>query len=189
MGFLCGSKNPNWNGGKKHIERICIGCGKIDIIEYRSNRTPSPLCSKCSKIGELNGNWKNGITKSYSKDKVIKVCPECGIEFKTSKSYKTHCSEKCGKKRYTRLYWKMYHPIRKSREATGKYKIKDFITMIKTLNYKCPCCHNSFPENKFSVDHIVPLSKGGLNTIDNIQPLCLPCNMRKGVRTHDYVNH
>lgn len=35
-------------------------------------------------------------------------------------------------------------------------------------------------------DHVVPLSRGGTNTIDNIQPLCRHCNLVKQNKTIDY---
>lgn len=51
---------------------------------------------------------------------------------------------------------------------------------LKTRSgYRCLRCNLSEPEIKLTVDHIVPMSKGGLNVIDNIQPLCGPCNSKK----------
>jgi len=35
-------------------------------------------------------------------------------------------------------------------------------------------------------DHVMPLSKGGDDTIENIQPLCPNCNKHKHVKTLDY---
>jgi hypothetical protein len=34
--------------------------------------------------------------------------------------------------------------------------------------------------NAFTIDHILPKSKGGPNTLDNLQPMCKTCNEDKG---------
>ena len=50
-------------------------------------------------------------------------------------------------------------------------------------HYVCAECKEVFKtRERLQVDHIKPMSKGGLTTEDNLQILCSTCNMRKGDR-------
>lgn len=56
----------------------------------------------------------------------------------------------------------------------------------KQYDYTCLCCKKKEPDIKLTIDHIIPISKGGLNIRKNIQPLCLTCNLKKRNKTIDY---
>jgi 5-methylcytosine-specific restriction protein A len=45
--------------------------------------------------------------------------------------------------------------------------------------YQCQSCGQTSQETNLSIDHIIPLSRGGKNDISNLQTLCLTCNQRK----------
>ncbi|HCF2189380.1 TPA: HNH endonuclease [Pseudomonas aeruginosa] len=50
-------------------------------------------------------------------------------------------------------------------------------------DHECLSCGS---RDKLSIDHIVPLAKGGDNGFDNLQTLCKSCNSAKGDSTKDY---
>ncbi|MCP9822761.1 HNH endonuclease [Cyanobium sp. L1E-Cus] len=47
--------------------------------------------------------------------------------------------------------------------------------------HRCQYCGAS--AQQLSVDHVVPRSRGGLDTWENVTTACLSCNVRKGNRT------
>jgi 5-methylcytosine-specific restriction endonuclease McrA len=49
--------------------------------------------------------------------------------------------------------------------------------------YACQYCGHKKPPNQLNYDHVVPRSKGGLTTWENIVTSCIPCNLRKGNHT------
>ncbi len=71
-------------------------------------------------------------------------------------------------------------------QCDGAYTLQEWRDLKERYNYTCLCCRIREPETKLTADHIVPLSKGGHNTIDNIQPLCFSCNSRKKDKTIDF---
>ncbi len=70
--------------------------------------------------------------------------------------------------------------------AGPSFTAKEWNALKRQYNYTCLRCGRKEPEITLTVDHIVPLSQGGKNTIDNIQPLCKPCNSAKHDDTIDY---
>lgn len=77
------------------------------------------------------------------------------------------------------------HAKRKARlfNASGVFTTSEWIDLCARFEGKCLCCKESKP---LTADHIVPLFVGGTNSIENIQPLCVNCNSRKGIKTIDY---
>ena len=46
------------------------------------------------------------------------------------------------------------------------------------------CCqYCGYSGNKLSIDHVIPRSRGGGDTWENVTTACLPCNVMKGNRT------
>lgn len=65
----------------------------------------------------------------------------------------------------------------------GSYTQEEWLTLCGQCDNICLCCKEKKP---LTIDHVIPLSRGGTNSIDNIQPLCRECNSRKGPETIDY---
>jgi len=67
--------------------------------------------------------------------------------------------------------------IGKRRKASvGYFTPEQWTKLCELCNNRCVRCSK---EGKLSPDHIIPASRGGTTYIDNIQPLCQGCNVRK----------
>lgn len=73
---------------------------------------------------------------------------------------------------------------RRTREAGNVISNKEWEEVLEKYGNRCLCCGRS--DVRITMDHVLPLSKGGTNTIDNVQPLCFSCNSRKSVKHIDY---
>lgn len=51
------------------------------------------------------------------------------------------------------------------------------LEIYKRDEYQCKFCQSS---SRLTIDHIIPLDKGGGNELSNLQTLCYRCNQEKG---------
>lgn len=61
----------------------------------------------------------------------------------------------------------------------GSHTLGDWENLKAQYDWTCPHCYKVEPKIVLTEDHIIPVSKGGSNNIENIQPLCKSCNSRK----------
>lgn len=149
---------------------------------------------------------------------IVKYCPDCQKEYPATVEYFTrdksrksglaiYCKEcnqkkkkvynrqhpetrRAEKQRYRERYpEKNAEWIRAYRErlqnAEGTYTEEDWNTLCRHYENRCLRCKK---QTELVPDHVVPLSKGGSNYIENIQPLCKNCNAIKTNRDWDFRN-
>lgn len=101
--------------------------------------------------------------------------------------------------KYQRSYWRKWYRTARGRAIIVAQNAKrraqqlgvlgphftdaQFLRLCKMFGNRCLCCGG---KRKLGADHVVPFSRNGSNRIGNIQPLCEPCNRRKGSKVIDY---
>lgn len=65
----------------------------------------------------------------------------------------------------------------------GRVSASEWQSVLARFDGQCAKCGAN---EDIHMDHVVPLSKGGSHSVDNIQPLCATCNMRKHTKVEDY---
>lgn len=74
-----------------------------------------------------------------------------------------------------------------ARRAIDKIDSKAWQDKVISLGSVCQGCRRG--DVVLTIDHIVPVSKGGTNHITNLQPLCRSCNSSKGVMAeHEFAS-
>lgn len=75
---------------------------------------------------------------------------------------------------------------RRAREANveGSHTQNDVYDMLLDQNFKCNYCEESIAAS-FHVDHIIPITRLGKNSRENLQLLCKSCNSSKNNKTHE----
>lgn len=74
---------------------------------------------------------------------------------------------------------------RRARKVTngGSISESQWQEVKRKYDFRCLRCGKKKP---LTLDHVVPISKGGCHEVSNIQPLCLECNSSKSTKDTDY---
>jgi 5-methylcytosine-specific restriction endonuclease McrA len=92
---------------------------------------------------------------------------------------------RCNDKQYVSWLKNKRNRIIKSK-TIGSHTYGEWQILKAQYNWTCLCCKKSEPKIKLTEDHIIPVSKGGSDNIENIQPLCLKCNIKKHTKIINY---
>jgi 5-methylcytosine-specific restriction endonuclease McrA len=77
-------------------------------------------------------------------------------------------------------------PVKNAKQSIRNRLIgkSEFVVLEKELKRiylsKCVSCGT---HDRMSIDHIIPLARGGRHSIGNLQPMCTPCNSSKQDKT------
>lgn len=160
-------------GGK----RLCFGCGD----EYMAPSKKSKYCS--------NGCATKYARKNSLAEKGNVSCVVCFQEFTPSPETKFNvCSVECYSVRRSNE-WK--ENCARRRIAINNGRVKGEVVRVHEIfareNYICALCGiktsksgGKYANNYPTIDHIIPLSKGGQHIPGNLQCLCRKCNISKG---------
>lgn len=66
-------------------------------------------------------------------------------------------------------------------ETTKRKMFSEFEkqSIASMQDYKCEICKIDLVDREFDIDHKIPISTGGKNSVENLQALCKPCHKKK----------
>lgn len=189
-------KKKRWPHSKVH-KKQCTECSNAF---YAQRKWQCQCCDDCvqahkQRIGEEQKKaaaikasvaYRQKKIEDSRKASMPAVCIECQAAFTAiiHADKKKFCSAECARRNQRR---NMEH-VRRERmklpdgAARGKTSLG---YVIKKFNGKCCCCgqpvvrSKQYRPDQATVDHVIPLSKGGMHTEENLQLMCMKCNSRK----------
>lgn len=160
-----------------------IFCSHECNVEYMKNEKAKKIEEK-QKLKSIK--ILTSILSKIENDKrheinLTKECKECGEIFQAKSGHEVYCSDKCRRKSKNRYHDRRLNKCKSRDTSIDLHKVYDKYNGIcqmcgNRLNFDCDYNSDEYP----SIDHIIPISKGGCHTWDNVQLLCRGCNVIKG---------
>ena len=161
----------HWYERNAQVVKIETSC-KFCKVLFLPSRTDQIFCSYTCSYSHTN-MLRNGTEEQK----------EYNAEYYQKNKLRIAENVKLWRNRNRETYRKGRVMINHRRRASVVEDIDSLETYLRLQNYKCnnPFCRvdlTTQPRN-FHVDHVFPIAKGGAHSKDNIQLLCVSCNLRK----------
>ena len=172
--------------------RCCV-CGH-EFERLVDTRYPT-TCPECRRMEiERHAEEREFESKRALMQKLVNIlayeheCPSCGTRFRSSNPYRLYCSESCKNAGKPSGY------IERAKSFGVEYDTSVTLdAAIRRFGATCYICGKLCDENDKrwgtfgpdypTIDHVVPLSKGGTHTWGNVRIACGECNcVVKGAR-------
>lgn len=150
------------------------------------DKDPIILDMFAKSLGEIDEiamvMWFDDLWKEHYDDATLEERANIVLQSKYSSDWKKHHAKDAlayleGKKRkkVEKEAKRYYSRKRRNQFAEGRPDL--MLALIERDGYQCKNCEG---QEDLSIDHIIPLSKGGSDDLDNLQILCKSCNSSKG---------
>lgn len=181
---------------REYNTKECKGCGK-KIVKGFSDFCSNNCENEYEERKRLEVLEKLRVSRIEKYKQKTVTCKYCGVTFKT-KYKKSHvfCSDECRKKQKNVYSQKSDKKRGKKLMENGEYDSSITLPKVykkyKGICYICGerCNYNDcattkegffIAKDKYpSIEHIIPVSKGGTHTWGNIGLACMECNSKKG---------
>lgn len=172
-------------GRQRHSSRAAL----LDAIHQRRHPRPGfKACLRCGKTKRYSSFQKNAAQK----DGLGNQCKACRNQLEKKRRHANLALFREKQRAYiqaNRERVRLLSRLGEHRRRARKMRLKEHFTKAEWLalceryGNRCVKCGSM---GKLTADHVMPISRRGRNSIDNIQPLCLTCNVRKHTRHIDY---
>lgn len=171
----------------------CADCGKLMWRGTGSLPEGQARCQPCRKIAP--GECEAEIRRRAAVREAGRACAYCGEHYYPSQIRAIYCSKNCNRRANEK------RNIGRRRPGGNNYRQRvtypdawiehtPRLTVFMRDDWTCQLCGNKVARSEKvphpqapTIDHIIPLARGGTHEMANVQTACFICNSRKGDRS------